>query len=553
MANAGISRLRWPAFLIVFVLLAITVGSSLITHHTNRQQERRLLNERAAEVALILTDSFTSLQTQLSTMAAETSLNGANRHSFLTAANALAPATAGFQTGLARLDRTSGEIRFLVTTGDLSMTPTPAVSDLLRRTLTGSVRGATSAVLPGPTHPALALAQTVGRNDLAIYERLPLDISAATKALTSGRQFHELRVALYAGPEQDPDQLLLTTNGGAPHGSSVVTASSAFGADTWLVAVEATSPLTGTFAHDGYLIVLGVGLVITALVGLVVVTVQRRRDYAMSLVADRTEALEHSMRELEHTQEQLVRNERLAAIGELASVVGHELRNPLGVITNAHYLLRGVLERNGADPDASRHLGTAEREVGAATLIVGDLLDYARAREPVTAPVDVADLLTEIESVLAPPPEVTVVREDAPGLPPVLADRDQLRQVLLNLMSNAYEAVVAAVHQAVPAAQAGGTGPNGATVTVRTTSTEDDKVRIAVADTGIGMDDETRGQVFEPFFSRKTRGTGLGLAVTRRIVDSHGGSIRIETQEGVGSTFTVEFPAAGGAEGGVVR
>jgi signal transduction histidine kinase len=286
--------------------------------------------------------------------------------------------------------------------------------------------------------------------------------------------------------------------------------------------------------------VLGVGLFITALIGFVVVTLLRRRDYAMELVAERTEALEESVSELERTQEQLVRSERLAAIGELASVVGHELRNPLGVITNAHYLLRTVLERNQSDPDAARHLNTAEREVGAATLIVGDLLDYARARQPVTAPVDVDALITEIESILPPPPDVTVTREAEPNLPLAQADRDQLRQVLLNLLSNAYEAVQ------------GSTGPDGGTVTIRTSS-NDGKISIAVVDTGIGMDDQTRAQIFEPFFSKKTRGTGLGLAVTRRIVDSHGGFIHIDSEVGRGTTFTVVFPAAQAAGGGVVQ
>jgi signal transduction histidine kinase len=552
MANARESRVRWPAILLVFVLLAITVGSTIGTHRANRVQERRLLQERASEVALILTDSFSSLQTQLSTMAAETRLNGANRHSFLSAANALAPASAGFETGLARRDPATGKVRFIVTTGSLAKTPEPVVADLLNRTLNGPASGVTSVVLADDSHRSLGLAQTVGRNDLAIYERLPLDVNAATKALTSGKQFHELRVALYASPTRDPSQLLLTTNGSAPQGDSVVLARARFGADTWLVAAQVTSPLAGSFAHQAYWIVLGVGLLMSALVGFVVVALLRRRDYAMELVADRTEALEDSMTELERTQEQLVRSERLAAIGELASVVGHELRNPLGVITNAHYLLRTVLARGQADPDATRHLSTAEREVGAATLIVGDLLDYARARQPVTNPVDVSDLLTEIQSILPAPPGVGVSRDEQPNLPSVQADRDQLRQVLLNLLANAYEAV-----QARTAGGAQETGPNGGTVTIRTSSAGD-KVSIAVADNGIGMDDETRAQVFEPFFSGKTRGTGLGLAVTRRIVDSHGGAIRIESEPGVGTTFTVEFPVAdvgGGTSpgGGVVQ
>ena len=488
MANAGTSRLRWPAFLVVFVLLAITIASAIGAHRANRIQEHRLLKERAAEVALILADSFSSLQTQLATMAAETALNGADRHAFLSAANALAPATGGFKTGLARVDLETGTVRFIATTGSLGPIPDAPIASLLKNAAKSSTTAATSKVLQFGSRRALGLAQAIGRDNLAIFEQLPLNFTALP---THSEQFHELRVALYAGPNADPNDLLLTTNASGPRSGSAVSAHATFGADTWLVRVQATTPLTGSFAAQAYLVVLGVGLLLTGLVGFVVVTLLRRRDYAMVLVAERTEALQDSMTELERTQEQLVRSERLAAIGELASVVGHELRNPLGVITNAHYLLRTVLDRNTIDPDASRHLNTAEREVGAATLIVGDLLDYARARQPVTSAVDVADLITEIEAILPAPPEVTLLREDEPNLPPAQADRDQLRQVLLNLLSNAYEAVTARAP--------GETGPNGGFVTIRTSSSGG-KAMIAVADTGIGMDDDTQAQVFEPFF-----------------------------------------------------
>ncbi len=546
MASSRTSRLRWPAVAVVLILLGLTIVSTIGSHRANQVQEQRLLRERAAEVAGILTNAFSSLQTQVSTIAAETALNGADPRSFLAASKALAPATGGFKTGLARVGGASGRPHFIAGTGSIAGTPQPVVSALLQRALAVSPQGVTSAVLTSGSVKALGMAQSIGQRGLVVYEQFPLDLASFTRASARTQQFRELRVALYAGRRRAPGDLLLTTNGSTPPTGSVVTARAPFGADTWLVVVQATVPLTGTFAQQAYWVVLLIGLVLTTLVGFVLVTVLRRRDYAMALVAERTEALEDSMRELEHTQEQLVRSERLAAIGELASVVGHELRNPLGVITNAHYLLRTVLQRKDADPDVERHLSTAEREVGAATLIVGDLLDYARAREPVTSAVDVVDLITEIQSILPPPPGVTVSREDEPGLPAVRADRDQLRQVLLNVLSNAYEAVQASA--------AGSTGPNGASVTIRTASA-DAKVSISVADTGIGMDDETRAQMFEPFFTRKTRGTGLGLAVTRRIVDSHGGVIHIDSAPGRGTTFRMDFPAAEveAVEGGVVQ
>ena len=159
--------------------------------------------------------------------------------------------------------------------------------------------------------------------------------------------------------------------------------------------------------------------------------------------------------------------------------------------------------------------------------IVSDLLDYARAREPVTSAVDVVDLIDEVQTVLPAPPEVVVERHDAPATPTAQVDRDQLRQVLLNLVSNAYEAM-----------------PEGGTVTITTEATANG-LRISVADTGMGMDTETRRQLFEPFFTRKTKGIGLGLSVTKRIVEAHRGVIAVQSELGEGTTFTVDLPAFG--------
>jgi signal transduction histidine kinase len=286
--------------------------------------------------------------------------------------------------------------------------------------------------------------------------------------------------------------------------------------------VQSTGPLTGSFANEAYWVVLVIGLVLTALVGFVLATVLRRRDYAMALVAERTEALEESMRELERTQEQLVRSERLAAIGELASVVGHELRNPLGVIMNVLYLLEAAAGDNEA---MHRHLATARRETSAATLIVSDLLDYSAGRQPMLAPVQVADLVAEALSVVPPPAGVQVIERSDPDIT-VDADRDQLRQALLNLITNGFEAM-----------------PDGGVLTVSAT-TAGGSAQITVTDTGTGMSAETREKIFTPFYTGKVRGIGLGLAVTKRVVDAHGGTITVESTPSVGTSFTISVPAA---------
>ena len=231
------------------------------------------------------------------------------------------------------------------------------------------------------------------------------------------------------------------------------------------------------------------------------------------------------MRALEDTQARLVFQERLATIGQVAAAVGHELRNPLGVLTNALYLVRSGLP-NGQDGRVTRNLDTAEREIGAMVVIVESMLDFARDREPLVDVVDFADLVEESLSVAPPPPGIEVVRQGLDDLPPLSADRQQLRQVLLNLISNGYEAMV-----------------DGGVLTIDAHG-DDDRFSIRVSDTGSGMDNETANHVFDAFYTRKAKGIGLGLAVSKRIVDAHGGTIAAESAVGVGTTFSVTIPNA---------
>ena len=270
---------------------------------------------------------------------------------------------------------------------------------------------------------------------------------------------------------------------------------------------------------------------------LIVETMARRREYAMGLVKVRTEELQQSLSDLASAHDQLVRSERLAAIGQLASTVGHELRNPLGVISNAVYLLRGDL---GPDPTpaAQRHLATAEREVSAATVIVSDLLEFARERQPVLGDVDVAGLVDEVFAILPPPTGVTIERSGDDRVT-VRADREMLRQVLLNLIGNGYQAM-----------------PDGGRLTVHAAQV-DGAVELRVADTGVGMSAEAKDRLFEPFFTTKPRGVGLGLAVTKRIVEAHQGTINATSEEGSGTEFTVLLPVIAaprnGADGAIVH
>jgi signal transduction histidine kinase len=354
-----------------------------------------------------------------------------------------------------------------------------------------------------------------------VYQEFTISANAATNA--AGNAFSELSVAVYVVGRPDPAQVLLA-NGPIPHGT-VVDQPVKVGNSAWLLAVAARHPLVGSLATETPWILLAVGLLGALLVASVIEVVGRRRDYALELVDERTAALRTSLNELEATQAQLVRQERLAAVGQLASTVGHELRNPLGVITNSLYLIRNATAE-GADERLRRQLATAEREVSAATLIVSDLLDFARAREPIIRSVDLAELVNEAIDVAPPPTDVRVDWSPPTGIGPVAGDRDQLRQVLLNIITNGYDAM-----------------PHGGTLHIGISGSPS-SVSLTIRDEGSGMDDATRERLFEPFFTTKARGTGLGLAVTDRIVKAHRGRVVVESGLGTGTAFRVELPLA---------
>jgi signal transduction histidine kinase len=236
--------------------------------------------------------------------------------------------------------------------------------------------------------------------------------------------------------------------------------------------------------------------------------------------------VEARTRELREAHEELVRNERLALIGQLAGGVGHELRNPLGAMGNAVYYLRMRLAGN-EDPKVLKHLGILEREGRRANKIITDLLDFSRVKPPSRVP---AQLNAIVQDVLARVPEEPSVQRKLDldeSLPLVEVDQDQVGQVLLNLVDNAVEAM-----------------PEGGTLTIRTRATADGIVA-SVTDTGAGIPPENLEKVFQPLFTTKTRGIGLGLAVSRRLAAANGGTLRLTSRMGEGSTFTVAFPLNG--------
>ena len=517
----------WPAALAAGLLVVSSLVAAAVAHTVVRDEEHRLLKERAAEAGLYVSSAFGSVQSQLVSLGTGSLLTSPPQTGF---------AKVAVNEGLLQ----SGESAALVSTmSSGGFAVVAAVGPLLHlgEVVTGARAVAAAAALHQPglvSTTVLARTATTASIGLAVGppgappgQVVYLELAIPSNA-GQGTAFSELTAALYAVPRAEPSQLLLTANGRVPSGTTI-TQPVVIGSSKWLLVVGTRTPLVGSLAVATPWLLFA-GLLLSALlVALALETVSRRRDYAVGLVDERTVELRASLAELRSTQAQLVHSERLAAVGELASTVGHELRNPLGVISNSLYLIR-TATASTADDRLRRQLATADREIAAATVIVTDLLDFARARPPIIGGVDLAGLIDESLEVAPPPEGVEVSWHRPAAVPEVAGDRDQLRQVLLNLISNGYDAL----------------GPGGRlTITVARNA---GGAVLTVADDGAGMDAETITHIFEPFFTTKARGTGLGLAVADRIIRDHGGTLAVASTVGVGTTFTISLAEARGEQ-----
>jgi signal transduction histidine kinase len=217
----------------------------------------------------------------------------------------------------------------------------------------------------------------------------------------------------------------------------------------------------------------------------------------------------------------LQRTERLATIGQIAGGVAHELRNPLNVVkTSVYYLLNA---RNPTAEKKAEHLARIERHVSLADNVITALSNFARMPVPNMAPFSLADCIREALETNVVPERVQVEVNCPATLPQVLADIDQVRIVFANLIRNAHEAM-----------------PQGGRLTIAArVASSPGGIEVAVTDTGVGIPAERLSRIMEPLFSTKARGLGLGLALARAILEKNQGSLRVVSQPGQGSTFTV--------------
>jgi two-component system NtrC family sensor kinase len=265
----------------------------------------------------------------------------------------------------------------------------------------------------------------------------------------------------------------------------------------------------------------------------IAITETRARERAGALQRDlaRTQAQQAEIQvRLSMAQAQLLQSAKLAAVGELAASVAHEINNPLYAARNSLYLIEQDLL-----PDAPPRpfLAIAQTELGRIARIISRMRDFYRPSRTELEPTDVNAVILETVDLVQTHlrhGNVAVITDLAADLPEIVAHTDQLHQVALNLILNACDAM-----------------PGGGTLRVTTQRLpalpdQEAAISIRVADTGVGIPPEHQPHLFEPFYTTKPQGTGLGLAISAHITTQHGGQISVESTVGVGSTFTITLP-----------
>jgi PAS domain S-box-containing protein len=244
------------------------------------------------------------------------------------------------------------------------------------------------------------------------------------------------------------------------------------------------------------------------------------------LNASLEQRVEERSRELREAQERLLRQERLAVLGRLAGSVSHELRNPLGVISNSIYILTSLLK--DADQKTKEYLEMIKAETLRSEKIISDMLDFSKVRVPDARAFTMEEIIASALERSDLPGNIEVEIKTDEHLPMAYADPIQIAQILENLVANAVQAMA-----------------DGGKLTITTSLQPMENkpfIRLELGDTGEGMTEEVLKKIFEPLFTTKARGIGLGLALSKSLIEANGGSIEAESQPGKGSRFTLKIP-----------
>jgi signal transduction histidine kinase len=241
-------------------------------------------------------------------------------------------------------------------------------------------------------------------------------------------------------------------------------------------------------------------------------------------IEDYTENLEQLVK---RQKKQLKEAERLAAIGQTAGMVGHDIRNPLQAIISELYLAKGEIDK--MPPCEAKNymyesIGFIEEQLNYINKIVSDLQDYARPLKPELNEVNLAETIEGSIATISIPSKIHLTAQADKQLPKLKLDPLLLKRIMVNLITNSVQAM-----------------PNGGKLTIKA-FIDVNKAVITIEDTGVGIPNEIRHKIFQPLMTTKSKGQGFGLAVAKRLVEAQNGNIVFESERGVGTKFTLTFP-----------
>lgn len=522
----------WPRLLTLVVLAAVaamSVALSLVVHDIVNDQQSRLLREHTKEAAALISTLFDSVESSLPVLASATHPEPGATGAFTAAARPLLGDRSS-AIGALLVARGAGDTQGTASVLAAVGQSPPAGSQLEGPQAALAVRafdskGMVSQVLVNGSNRYLELALRAGR--VVMYEDVPVR-SAASAAHDTNAPFSELDGALYASPAPAAATLVLATTAALPLSGTVDRLPVQVGVDRWLLVTRSKGPLVGSFAAGAPWLVLAAGLVAGLLTATLVETLARRKDYAQALIEDRTRAL-RSATELAEKANQ--------SKSEFLSRMSHELRTPLNAVLGFAQLL----ELDDLEP--SHRESVAQIVKGGRHLLnlINEVLDISRIDTGTLAlsvePVLACELIEETLDLVRPLAEaghveVTLSDPSTCGAY-VLADRQRLKQILLNLLSNAIKY----------------NREGGSVVVSGRTAAEVGRFRITVSDTGRGIRAEDMDRLFVPFDRlgaerSEIEGTGVGLALSRRLAEAMGGTVDAQSTYGEGSRFSVQLPTA---------
>ncbi|MBX7150279.1 response regulator [bacterium] len=233
--------------------------------------------------------------------------------------------------------------------------------------------------------------------------------------------------------------------------------------------------------------------------------------------------LESKIIELKTAQEKLLRTEKFMTIGQLTASIGHELKNPLSRIKSSAAVLQS--EINEASDEVRELLRIIDNEVMISTKIINDLLDFSRERQAILNKTNLDKVIDQTLQRLKIPSYITIEKNTGSDIPDLFLDEGQIQQILVNVLLNAIQAM----------------DENGGKLYIRT-SVNADKVQLSIKDTGCGMNAEQIKKIFEPLYTTKPKGIGLGMSVVKMLLDKHNAEIKVESRENIGTTVTILFP-----------